>query len=58
VATGGQAVSPNEVVFAMTAAFIVYSFFGGLVASAYTDFVQSFLIIVLSVMLLRPVCRG
>ncbi|HPX42019.1 MAG TPA: hypothetical protein PLF51_16410, partial [Candidatus Hydrogenedentes bacterium] len=31
VATGGQAVSPNEVVFAMTAAFIVYSFFGGLV---------------------------
>ena len=52
VATGGQAVSPNEVVFAMTAAFIVYSFFGGLVASAYTDFVQSFLIIVLSVMLL------
>ena len=52
VATGGQAVSPNEVVFAMTAAFIVYSFFGGLVASAYTDFVQSFLIILLSVMLI------
>ncbi|HQH52235.1 MAG TPA: sodium:solute symporter family protein [Candidatus Hydrogenedentes bacterium] len=52
VATGGEAISPNEVVFAMTAAFIIYSFFGGLIASAYTDFVQSFLIIVLSVMLI------
>ncbi len=52
VATGGAVVSPNEVVFAMTVAFIIYSFFGGLIASAYTDFVQSFLIITLSVMLI------
>jgi len=52
VATGGAVVSPNEVVFVMTVAFIVYSFFGGLTASAYTDFVQSFLIIVLSVILI------
>jgi Na+/proline symporter len=52
VATGGQAVSANEVVLAMTVAFIAYSFFGGLLASAYTDFAQSFLIIVLSFMLI------
>jgi Na+/proline symporter len=52
VATGGEMISPNQVVFWMTAAFIAYSFFGGLIASAYTDFVQSFLIIVLSVMLI------
>jgi len=52
IATGGETISPNGVVLAMTVAFIVYSFFGGLIASAYTDFVQSFLIIVLSFMLI------
>ena len=52
VATGGQIISPNGVVFAMTVTFILYSFFGGLVASAYTDFLQSLLIIVLSFMLI------
>jgi SSS family solute:Na+ symporter len=52
MATGGDVISPNGVVLAMTAAFIVYSFFGGLVASAYTDFVQSFMIILLSFMLI------
>jgi Na+/proline symporter len=52
VATGGDAISPNGVVAAMTVAFILYSFFGGLVAAAYTDFVQGFLIIVLSFMLI------
>ncbi len=36
----------------MTVTFILYSFFGGLIASAYTDFVQGFLIIVLSFMLI------
>jgi Na+/proline symporter len=36
----------------MTVTFIFYSFLGGLVASAYTDFVQGFLIIVLSFMLI------
>jgi len=51
VATG-DAISPNQVVLCMTAAFILYSFFGGLIASAYTDFVQGFLIIVLSFMLI------
>ena len=52
VATGGELISPNGVVVAMTVAFILYSFFGGLIASAYTDFVQGFLIIVLSFMLI------
>ncbi len=52
VATGGQMISPNGVVLVMTAAFLLYSFFGGLLASAYTDFVQSFLIILLSFMLI------
>lgn len=52
IAAGEEVISPNGVVVAMTVAFIVYSFFGGLVASAYTDFVQSFLIIVLSFLLI------
>ena len=52
VATGGAIISPNEVVLAMTAAFILYSFFGGLKASAYTDMVQGLLIIVLSFLLI------
>jgi Na+/proline symporter len=47
----GNLVSPNMVVFFMTIAFLLYSFIGGLIAAAYTDFVQSFLIIALSVML-------
>lgn len=51
VATGG-AISANMVVVGMTVAFILYSFFGGIVASAYTDFIQGFLIIVLSFMLI------
>ncbi len=51
VATG-EAISPDGVVVAMTVAFLLYSFFGGLIASAYTDFVQGFLIIVLSFMLI------
>ncbi len=52
VATGGEIISPNGVVLAMTVAFILYSFFGGLIASAYTDFIQGLLIIVLSFMLI------
>jgi Na+/proline symporter len=52
VATGGEILSPNGVVMAMTAAFLLYGFFGGLVASAYTDFVQGFLIIAMSFMLI------
>ena len=60
VATGGQLavfggvveITPNTVVAAMAVTFILYSFFGGLVASAYTDFVQGFLIIAMSFLLI------
>ncbi|MDX2249153.1 MAG: sodium:solute symporter family protein [Bacteroidia bacterium] len=51
IATGGS-ISPEGVVVGMTVAFMVYSFVGGLVASAHTEFIQSFLIIVLSFMLI------
>jgi Na+/proline symporter len=51
-AVGTEVISPNQVVVAMVAAFLVYSVFGGLIASAYTDFVQGFLIIVMSFMLI------
>jgi Na+/proline symporter len=51
IATGGG-ISPNGVILAMTVTFILYSLFGGLIASAYTDFVQGFLIITLSFMLI------
>ena len=50
-ATGGT-VGVNEIVIAMTVMFILYSFIGGLVAAAWTDFFQGFLIIVLSFMLI------
>lgn len=49
-ATGGG-VGVNEIVVAMTVLFILYSFVGGLVAAAWTDLFQGFLIIVLSFML-------
>jgi len=52
VATGGEIISPNEVVLLMVGAFVAYSFFGGLVASAYTDFIQGLMIIVMSFMLI------
>ncbi len=48
----GNLLSPNMVVMTMTVAFLIYSFIGGLVAAAYTDFIQSFLIITLSVLLI------
>ncbi len=50
-ATGGT-VGVNEIVVAMTALFILYSFIGGLVAAAWTDLFQGVLIIVLSFMLI------
>jgi Na+/proline symporter len=50
-ATGGT-VGVNEIVVIMTILFIVYSFVGGLVAAAWTDLFQGFLIIVLSFMLI------
>jgi Na+/proline symporter len=49
-ATGGG-VDANQIVVAMTVLFILYSFVGGLVAAAWTDLFQGFLIIVLSFML-------
>jgi Na+/proline symporter len=48
----GNIISPDMVVLVMTLAFIIYSFAGGLIAAAYTDFIQSFLIIILSIMLI------
>ena len=50
-ATGGG-VGVNEIVIAMTVMFILYSFVGGLVAAAWTDLFQGFLIIVLSFLLI------
>src|SRR5205809_7383 len=50
-ATGATA-GVNEIVVAMTAMFILYSFVGGLVASAWTDLLQGLLIIVLSFLLI------
>jgi Na+/proline symporter len=47
-----NAISPTGVVIGMTVAFILYSFFGGLIASAYADFIQAFMIIILSMMLI------
>ncbi len=51
-AAAGGTVTSNEVVLVMTATFLVYSLVGGLVSAAYTDFVQSMFIIVLSFLLI------
>ncbi|HEX2970537.1 MAG TPA: sodium:solute symporter family protein [Bacteroidales bacterium] len=48
----GNLISPTMVVLFMTAAFVIYSFAGGLITAAYTDFVQAFLIIILSILLI------
>ncbi len=48
----GNLISPDMVVLTMTVAFIIYSFAGGLIAAAYTDFIQAFLIITLSILLI------
>ena len=50
-AAGGR-IPVNEIVVAMTAVFILYSFIGGVVATAWTDLLQGFLIITLSFMLI------
>ena len=50
-ATGGT-VGVNEIVIAMTVLFMLYSLVGGLVAAAWTDLFQGFLIIALSFMLI------
>ena len=51
-AAAGGAVEPNTVVIVMTGSFLIYSFVGGLVSAAYTDFVQGFFIIALSFLLI------
>jgi Na+/proline symporter len=48
----GGTVPVNGIVVAMTLVFITYSFIGGLVATAWTDFIQGFLIILLSFLLI------
>jgi Na+/proline symporter len=48
----GGTLGANEIVIAMTVMFVLYSFVGGLVAAAWTDLFQGFLIIVLSFMLI------
>ena len=50
-ASGGT-ISPNTVVLVMTVTFLIYSAVGGLIAAAYTDFVQGFFIIGLSFLLI------
>jgi len=49
---GGGGIGVNMIMLGMTAAFLAYSFVGGLVAAAWTDFFQGMLIIVLSFMLI------
>lgn len=51
VASDG-AISPGGVVVGMTVAFMAYSFVGGLVAAAHTEFIQAFFIIILSFLLI------
>ena len=48
----GGGVGADEIVVAMTVMFMLYSFVGGLVAAAWTDLFQGFLIIALSFMLI------
>jgi len=48
----GNLISVNTVILAMTVAFVIYSFFGGMVASAYANFIQALMIIVLSFLLI------
>lgn len=52
VIASGSTISPNTVILGMTAAFMLYSFFGGLTAAAHTEFIQAFFIIILSFMLI------
>jgi Na+/proline symporter len=48
----GGGFSVNQVVVALAAVFVLYSFTGGLVASTWSNFLQGLLIIVFSVMLI------
>lgn len=48
----GDRISSNHVVMLMTLAFILYSYFGGMIASAYTNLIQAILIIALSMLII------
>ncbi|HEY3840621.1 MAG TPA: GerAB/ArcD/ProY family transporter, partial [Bryobacteraceae bacterium] len=48
----GADIPVNTIVIVMTLVFVTYSFVGGLVATAWTDFLQGFLILALSFMLI------
>lgn len=48
----GGGVPVDGLVVGMTCVFVIYSFAGGLLATAWTDFVQGFLILALSFMLI------
>jgi len=48
----GDLISVNTVILSMTVAFVVYSFFGGMVASAHANFIQALMIIALSFLLI------
>ncbi|MBN2210884.1 MAG: sodium:solute symporter family protein [Sedimentisphaerales bacterium] len=48
----GENVSDDAVIIFMSIAFILYSFFGGLVSSAHANFIQALMIIVLSMLLI------
>jgi Na+/proline symporter len=48
----GGNLGSNNIVLGLAAIFVLYSFFGGLVASTWSDCVQGFLIILLSFMLI------
>jgi Na+/proline symporter len=54
--TGGH-MSVNTIVMGMTCIFVLYSFIGGIVATAWTDVLQGFLILTLSFMVI-PVGWG
>jgi Na+/proline symporter len=47
-----KAIPINTVIIVMAVIFVLYSFHGGLLAAAWTDFFQSFLILALSFMLI------
>lgn len=50
-ATGGG-ISSDAAIIGMVVVFVLYSYMGGLVSAAVTDFIQSFLIIIMSVLLI------
>ncbi len=48
----GDMLTVNTIVMVMSLAFLLYSFFGGMVASAHANFIQAMMIIILSFLLI------